>query len=67
MWMKNLFEDLIFFCFKAAIWIFLHWYAFFGIIALIIIYEFWWKKRQEIKKSQFMIGDSKDKQNKNRN
>ena len=64
MWIKNLFEDLIFFCFKATIWIFLHWYAFFGIIALILIYEFWWKKRQEIKKSQFMMGDSKDKQNK---
>jgi hypothetical protein len=64
MWLKNLFENFIFFCVKAVIWIFLHWYAFFGIIALIILYEFWWKRRQEIKKSRFIMGDSKDKQNK---
>jgi hypothetical protein len=64
MWIKSLIEDLIFFLMKVAIWIFMHWYAFFGIIALILLYEFWWKKRQEIKKSQFIMGDSKNKQNK---
>jgi hypothetical protein len=67
MWFITLIENIIFFSIKAGIWIFLHWYAFFGIIALILLYEFWWKRRQEIKKSQFIIGDSKNKQNKNKN
>lgn len=63
--MTALIESIILFFIKVTIWIYLHWYAFFGIIALILLYEFWWKRRQEIKKSQFIIGDSKNKQNKN--
>jgi hypothetical protein len=64
MWLWTWIENIVFFTIKAIIWIFLHWYAFFGIIALILLYEFWWKRRQEIKKSSFAIGDSKNKQNK---
>jgi len=60
-------RDLIFYSLKITIWIFLHWYALFGIIALIFIYEFWWKKKQEIKESKFIVGDSKNKQSKNKN
>jgi hypothetical protein len=62
MWMWSWIETLIFLIFKSIIWILLHWYVFFSIIIAIIIYEFWWKRKQEIKESQFIIGDSKKQQ-----
>lgn len=62
MWLWSWVEKIIFLAFKSIIWILLHWYVFFAIIIAIIIYEFWWKRRQEIKESRFIIGDSKEEQ-----